>query len=872
MRPMLRELLARLRDRLRRDQLSAELDEEMRLHRELLAREAGADGRSLGNVTYFREEARAMWSLGLIDDLLHDVRYAARVLRRDLGFTAAVVITLALGIGANTAVFSIVNAVLLRALPYADPDRLVSIWTSPTGTPSDRNPTSLPDIHDWQRDAKVFTGLAGYAFNRFDVSGPEGDVQLRAAMGTATLYDVLGTRPILGRLPRPDEETLPVVAISYRVWRERYASDPGVIGRPVRLGNMPFTIVGVMPRGFQFPSADIDLWTTLHVLASSPNERGELPWMTSRSLHGYRVVARLAPGVTMQAAERAMNEVQHRLAVAYPTDDGGTDIHLQSVRDDAVGQVQRALWTVFGAAGLILLLACVNVAHLLLARLSARERELAVRRALGAHRGRVARQLVTESVLLGLVGGAAGIGVAFIAKRALMAFAPADMPRLETVSIDGRTLTFALVLSIVTGIVFGVAPAILAWGRNAHEALRAQGKGAADGLHGGRTRAVLTAVEVAFAVVLLVGAGLMLRSFAQLTSSDIGVKPDGVTISQVTMIGPRYQSNEAKDRALSTVLDRIRAIPGVSAAGASSSLPPSRYQESSDFEIVGHPPVQQGHEPVAIYIPATPQFFEALRIPVLQGRSFDSRDNPSSPKTMVITADLARRYFAHEQPLGRDVKVDGETRTIVGVVGDAVYEGVGTPVEPAIYVPYSQLPFPGVWVAIRATQHADALDASIRDAIRSVDPEMPVHRAVDLESMVSQSVVRPRFNAWLLTTFGGLALILASIGIYSVIAYGVTQRRAEIGIRLALGAPSTSVVTMILRTGMMPVVVGMVAGIVIARLGTRVVAGLLYGVTPTDATTFLGVVVVLGLAGLVASYVPARRAARVDPLSAIRAE
>jgi putative ABC transport system permease protein len=866
----LREMLARLRDRLRRDALSAELDEELRMHRELLARDVAAHDRTFGNVTYYKEEARAMWSLGLVDDLLHDIRYAARVLRRDLGFTAAVVVTLALGIGANTAVFSIVNAVLLRELPYADPDRLVSVWTSQTSDPTQRNPTSLPDVRDWQRDANVFSGVAGLAFNRFDVTGPEGDTQLRAAMGTGNLYDVLGARPILGRMPRRDEEMLPVTTISYRVWQERFGGSPDVIGRPIKLSGIPFTIVGVMPRGFQFPSPDIDLWTTLHTLGAWPDERGETPWITSRSLRGFRVVARLAPNVTITRAERAMNAIEHRLGEAYPTIDAGIDVHLQSVREDALGKVQRGLWTVFGAAGLILLLACVNVAHLLLARLSTRERELAVRRALGAHRGRVARQLITESVLLGLVGGVAGVAAAFVAKRALLAFAPADMPRLENVAIDAQSLAFAFVLSIATGLVFGVAPAVLGWGREAHESLRAQGRGTSGGIHGGRTRAMLTAVEVAFAVVLLVGAGLMLRSFSVLTSTDLGIQPEQVTVAQVTMVGPRYQSAEAKDRALTAVLENIRAIPGVAAAGASTSLPPTRIQEAEGFDIVGKPPAQPGHERIAIFIPTTTQFLEALRMPIMRGRSFDARDNAASPKTVLVSAELVRLYFPKEDPVGKQIQVNNETRAIVGVVGDAVYEGVGSAVKPVIYVPYSQFPFAGVWVVIRSTLPADALNASIRDAIHRVDPEMPAHRAIALSSVVADAVVRPRFNAWLLSTFGGLALLLASIGIYSVIAYGVTQRRPEIGIRLALGAPRLSVVMMVLRAGMAPVVVGIAIGVVVARIGSRIVAGLLYGVAPTDAITFAGVSIVLALAGAAAAYIPARRASRVDPVGAMR--
>ena len=870
MRP--REIFGRLRDRLRRDELQADLDEELRHHHAMLERAGPSSSRSLGNVTYYREETRATWSLGLIDDFLHDLRYAARVLRRDVGFSTAVVLTAAVGIGATTAVFGIVNAVILRPLPYSDPDRLVSVWTSPSGTPTDRNPTSLPDVRDWQQQATVFAGLAGYAYNRFDLSGPEGDTQARAVLGTGNLYDVIAATPTIGRLPRPDEERLPVVAISDRLWRERWAAAPGVVGTTIRMSGQPCTIVGVMPAGFHFPTPDIDLWTTLYSVVASPGPGGRNLWLTSRSFRGYRVVARLAPGVTMAQSERAMNVIEHRLATAYPDVDGGIDVHVQSVRYDALKNVERGLWTVFGAAALILLLACVNVAHLLLARLSSRGRELAVRRALGAHRGRVLRQLVTESLLLGVLGGVAGIAVAWIATRLVLAVSPRDIPRLETVGIDAPTLAFAVALSIATGLLFGAAPALLGWARGVHENLRTQGRGASGGVHGGRTRATLTAVEVAFAVVLLVGAGLMLRSFAELTSADLGVRRSGVTVTHLTMVGPRYRTDESKTRALENVLAELRALPGVDVAGASTSMPPTRIQVAEGFELTGQPPAQPGHEPMAIYIPATMGYLEALGIPLIGGRAFDTRDDATAPLVALVSQELARRYFPGANAVGRQIDVSGVTRTIVGVTGNAVYEGVEMPMKPVIYVPFAQQPFPGVWIAMRGSRDERALAAPVRDAIHRVDPDLPAYRPLSLESMVAESVLQPRFHAWLLGTFGGLALLLASIGIYGVIAYGVAQRRPEIGIRLALGAPARSVVALVLRGGMFPVLVGVIVGLGIALLGSRLVAGLLYGIAPTDTLTFAVVTLVLVATGLAAAYVPARRASRVDPLTAIRAE
>ena len=812
-----------------------------------------------------------MWSLGPIDDLLHDVRYAARVLRRDAGFTVAVVLTLALGIGANTAVFSIVNAVLLRPLPYRQPDRLIAVWTATVSQPNDRNPTSLPDLRDWQRQATMLDGIAGYAFNRFDISSAEADIQARAILGTGNLYDVLGATPLVGRLPSGDEENAPVVAISYRLWKERFDGSAGVIGKRLIMNHQPYTIVGVMARGFHFPTPDIDLWTTLYSIISSPNENGSNPWLTSRSLRGYRVVARLAPHGTAQAAAVALNEIQHRLGQQYPDIDGGIDVHVESVRADAVKDVARGLWTIFGAAALILLLACLNVAHLVLERMSARRRELAVRRALGAHRGRVLRQLGTESVVLGLLGGAAGIALAFAGVRVLLAFAPGDIPRLENVAIDQPTLGFAVVASLLAAVIFGIAPALFGWRGDVHATLRAQGK-ASDGAHGTRVRALLTMLEVAFAVVILVGAGLMLRSFRALTATDLGVDANGVVVSQLTVVGAKYELNASKIAAVDEILANVRTIPGVTSAGASTSIPPNRIQEIEGFSVVGEPAPAPGHEPTAIYIPTTPGFVEALGIPLVSGRTFDTRDGAGEPPVIVISRGLARRHFPDVDPIGHQLRLSGQSWTIVGVVGDAVYKGLSEPIIPVVYVPYAQAPFAGVWLAIRTSLAPSALAAQLRDAYHRVDPDLSTRLPQALESLVAASVVRPRFHAWLLSTFGGLALLLASIGIYSVIAYGVAQRRAELGIRLALGASTQSVVSTVLRGGMIPVVFGLAIGLATAFAASRVVAGLLYGIAPTDVVTFAGVAVVLFATGLCAAFIPAQRAARVDPLIAIRGE
>ena len=391
-------------------------------------------------------------------------------------------------------------------------------------------------------------------------------------------------------------------------------------------------------------------------------------------------------------------------------------------------------------------------------------------------------------------------------------------------------------------------------------------------MHGGRTRAALTAIEVAFAVVLLVGAGLMLRSFVELTSAELGVRQSNVTVTHLAMVGPRYQSDQAKASALESILREFRALPGMTAVGASTSMPPTRIQESEGFEITGQPRSEPGQERMAIFIPMTADYLDALGIPLVRGRSFDTRDDAESPQVALVSRELARRYFAGVDAVGQSIEVSGVTRMIVGVTGDAVYEGLETPIKPVIYVPFVQQPFPGVWIAMRGSRDERALDAPVREGIHRVDPALPAYRPQSLESLVAESILQPRFRAWLLGTFGGLALLLASIGIYGVIAYGVAQRRPEIGIRLALGAPTRSVVGLVLWNGMLPVLAGIAAGLGVALLGARVVAGLLYGVAPTDALTFATVTIVLAATGLAAAYVPARRAARVDPLAAIRAE
>jgi putative ABC transport system permease protein len=807
-----------------------------------------------------------------METLWSDVRYALRAMATHRGFTAVALLTLALGIGANTAIFSVVDAVLIRPLPYADASSLYNIWLAPTATPIDREPASLPSVRDWQRDNTVFTGIGAFAVNTYDVTGTEGTEPIRTVMGTAGLYELLGARPVLGRAPSAADDRAPVVAISHRLWMRRFGGDSTVLGRTAIMNGDPYTIIGVMPAGFHFPSPSFDAWTSLYGIYKTSGTSGVGDWVNSRGLRGYRVVARLKPGATPAGAAAAMNREQQRLGQLFPNSDRGLVVHLQSLRDATIGGVRRLLWVVLGAAGFVLLLACANVAHLALVRAAGRAREMAVRRALGAPRLRLVRQLITESVVLAAMGGVLGVLLATWGVALLVRLSPTDIPSLETVGVDGRVLLYAAAVSLLTGVLFGLAPAFAAWGGDPQRALREQGRGVAGGRAARRFRNTLIAAETALALTLLVGAGLMVRSFANLTSADTGFNPSGVLTVSAQFDLHRYTDVSSQVATTQRVLDAIRRIPGVTSAGAATSLPPSRTQQSDEFSIVGRPVPAPGQSPTAWYVPTTPGYLAALGVPLLSGRDFTSGDDARVPMVAIVNRELVRRTFPIEDPLGRQITIGGATRTIVGVSGSPTFDGVGAAPVPAVFVPYAQAPFPGIWMAIRTTGDPMTLSSPVRKAFHDVDPQMEPGVIRPMDAVLSGEFVRPRFQTWLLATFGTLAMVLAAIGIYGVVAYGVAQRTGELGLRLALGAPTHLVLTMIVRQGMSPVLVGLAAGVAGSLALSRLMVGLLYGVAPTDGATFAGVTGVLAAVAMAAAYLPARRASRVDPLVALRSD
>jgi len=806
--------------------------------------------------------------------LLQDVRYAIRMLTKNPAFTFVALLTLALGIGANTAIFSIVNAIVFRPLPYSAPEQLVGVWTRDLKRPGTQYPTSLPTFRDWEQQSHVFSGVTAYAFNRFHVSGNEGPDETRGVFTTPNFFQVMGVTPALGRVLQPADDREFVVVLGDELWRRRFHGDQNVLGKTINLNSETFTVIGVMPPSFRFPTPDIELWTSMasiyNLSAGGRSSVGD--WVNNRSLHGYRVVGRLQSSISPEQAQAEMNTIAERLAKAYPDSDAGTGVVLVPLRDQMVGAYRRPLMVLLVAVGFILLIACANVASLIMTRTAARDREIAIRRAMGAGQWRLIRQMLTESVLLGSCGGALGLLLATWGVQVLLGLTPKDIPRLEGVSVDRWALLFTFLISIGTGLLFGLAPAWHARRLSLNESLREGSRGIAGHVRVKRVRSFLVVGEIALAVMLLIGSGLMLKSFQRLTDVNPGFDPDRLLTMAVALQFVRYQDPVKQVAFFDEALRRIRALPGVVAAGACTSLPPTYIQQGTGFEIEGRTTDPGSQPPSALYMPATPGYLEALGVPLIRGRNVADSDTAQAPGVVVINQALARQYFSNDDPVGRRLTVGGVLRSIVGVAGDAKYEGLGTPAAPQVYVPLAQSPFPGLRIVVRTTVDPLSLAPGISSQIQSIDSEEGPTRIAPMTRLISESVAQPRFNTFLIGLFAALAFVLAAIGIYGVISYDVTQRTSEIGVRMALGAQSRDILTMVLKQGILLTLGGLILGLAGALALTRFLSGLLFEVKPTDPAIYVIVAILLTIVAIVACVIPSRRATRVDPLIALRYE
>ena len=807
--------------------------------------------------------------------LWQDIRYGWRMLWKSPGFTLVALLTVALGVGANTTLFSVVNAVLLRPLPVAQPAALVNVWGTNPQAGETRENVSYLNFTDWRAQQSVFSSFAAY-FNTFaTLTGNDAPEALDGLAVSPELFQTLGAQPVIGRAFTAQETqagNAPVV-ISQELWQRRFGARGDIVGQPITLDGKPRTIVGVLPARFKFPfdaGTVKDFWTPL-----DPHD--ELN--TNRGVGYLRVIARLRSGATIAQAQAEMDTVARRLAEQYPENNEGRGIYLISTYEEVVVGVRRALLVLLGAVGFVLLIGCANVANLLLARATRRQREIAVRTALGASRWRVARQLLTESLLLSLAGGACGLLLALWGVDALRGVLPEDVPRVREIALDGRVLAFTLGVTVLTGLVFGLAPALAASRLDVNEALKEGGRGTGSWRRN-RVRSFLVVAEVALSLVLLIGAGLLLKSFVRLREINPGLAPDHVLTMSVALPEAKYETRAKQARFFQLLLTGAAAAPSVEASAAVFPLPFSGDNARGNFEVEGQPSESQGESPNALSYIISPDYLRAMGIPLLKGRGFNERDAPDAPRVVLISETFARRFFAGADPVGRRLVISSfadlskpVTCEIVGVVGDVKHDGLDAEVEPAYYLPHQQATLAFMTLVMRGKAgNPAALATGARETVAQLDKDLPVTDIKPMNEWLAASVAPRRFHMLLLGGFALLALCLAAVGVYGVMAYSVAQRTHEIGVRIALGAQASDVLRLVVGQGMTLLLIGVGVGLSGAFALTRVLASLLFGVTATDPTVFAGVTLLLALVALVACFIPARRATKVDPLIALRQE
>lgn len=798
--------------------------------------------------------------------MIKDIRYALRTLARRPGFTAVAVITLALGIGANTAIFSVVNGVLLRPLDYPEAERLVALRESNVSKQPDSQ-VAPANVLEWQRQNSVFSDLATYRTVSYNLTGDGNPERLLAGRVSSGLFKTIGVQPRLGREFAPEEDQPgrdKVVIISEGLWQRRFGSDFSVIGKTLKLSGEDFTVVGVMPKSFRLPDQRVrELWTPI---AFTENER------IYHHVRFVEAIARLRPGVTLDQAQAEMTAIAARLAQEHPDSNEGWTIRVAPVLDFAVGDARKILWILFSAVGLVLLIACANVTNLLLARAATRQKEIAIRVALGAGRLRIIRQLATESLLLALLGAVVAWPMAVWGLKALLAIAPADLPRLADVTIDNRALLFTLAITLLTGLIFGLVPALQSVNANSNQTLKDGGSEGNRGGTGRRIGNVLIAGEVALAVMLLVGSGLLLRTIWQLYNVNPGFDDRNALAVTLQLSDKKYADTKQVAQFSEKLIEQVSTLPGVEATGVARILPIA-HELTVGYYVEGKPREPDNQLPQTSYSAVSADYFNAMRIPLIAGRMFTDRDNQQSPRVAIVSAELVQRVFPGEDPIGRRINVTTgpeNFREIVGVVGDVTQQGLVRGASQHVYEPFAQASSNFMTLIVRGANDPAALVPAIRSKVLELDQELPLQRVTTLDKIIANSIRQQRFTSVVLSVFAAVALVLAVAGLYGVISYSVAQRTRELGIRLALGAQVGDVLRLVLKQGMTFVLVGEVIGIAGAYALTGLMQGLLFGVTATDKVTFITVAVSLFLVALVACYVPARRATKVDPLIALK--
>jgi putative ABC transport system permease protein len=836
---------------------------------DLLAQELGAVERPT------RQEVTvpgAEGSKSIMGDFLQDLRYGLRMLVKNPGFTAVAVIALALGIGANSAIFSVVNTVLLRPLPYKDSARLVMVWEDAAKHGYPRDTPAPANYIDWRDQNTVFESMAAIADQSFNLTGAGDPERIEGRRVSASLFPMLGVEPQIGRVFMAEEDQRGanrIVVMSDRLWRRRFGADVNIIGKPLTLNGQAVTVVGVMPPEFQFPTRDDELWVPI---AFSSTEAAK------RQSHFLEVIARLKPGVTLQQAQTEMHTIATRLQQQYPEANTDLGAVVVPLHEQVVGDIKPALLLLLGAVGLVLLIACANVANLLLARAAVRQKEIALRVALGASRSRLIRQFLTESILLGILGGILGLVLSVVGIKLLTAFIPPNIPQVKAITIDAKVLGFTLLVSLLTGVIFGLAPAIQSSVFNPNEALKEGGRDSTSGSRGNRIRGLLIIGEVAVSLVLLIGAGLLINSFLRLRNVDPGFRTDKLLTMKIVLPDIKYRERAQRSAFYSDLTRRIEAVPGVKSAAVTTNLPLYKQGNSIGIVIEGRPEPPPGQELIVATRVISPKYFETMSIPLLRGRQFGAEDTEKSPGVVVINETMARRYWPGEDPVGKRLspgrpESPSDWMQIIGVVKDVRQFDLIADPKTQMYLSYEQVGFFAPRdLVVKTDVEPLSLAAAVRQTVWQIDKDQPVSNIRTMEEIAAESVARQRFSMLLLAIFAGVALLLAAVGIYGVMSYSVAQRRNEIGIRMALGAQKSDVLKLTVGQGLKLVLTGVVFGLVGAFMLTRLMSSLLFGVGATDPTTFVSISLVLIGVALLASYIPARRATRVDPLVALRYE